>query len=72
MKRDYAENTKGYFTFEWICHDPTCVDEGHLHRKRISAPTLEKARSIARLLSIPEDARVIEEEERNLKMTIAW
>jgi hypothetical protein len=72
MKREYDEQVKGYFTFEWVCRDPACAEEGHLHRKRISAQTLERARLKARAISIPENARIIEEEEQMLKMLIVW
>jgi hypothetical protein len=72
LKREHNEEEEGYFTFEWVCRDLACVGEGQLHRKRISAQTLEKAKAIAKLLFIPDNARVIEEEERMLKMAIVW
>ncbi|HVP24245.1 MAG TPA: hypothetical protein VMS77_10085 [Conexivisphaerales archaeon] len=72
MKRFVEDDDRGYYTFEWICRDPACSGENQLHRKRIRANSLEKAWLVAKAMSIPDCARVVEEEERKLKMTIAW
>ncbi len=72
MTKEMEEVRNNFFTFEWICRDPACVDEGYLHRKRVRAQSLERARSLAQKMSIPQDAKVIEEVEEKLKMLILW
>ena len=71
-KRSVDAGRDGFFTFEWVCRNPGCAFEGEMHRKRVKAPTLDKAKMGALQMGIPRYAKVLEEEEERLKMRIAW
>jgi len=72
LTKEIEVERNSFFTFEWICQDPACCSDGQIHRKRVRSQSLEKARSVARTLGIPRDAKVIEEVEEKLRMRTLW